>query len=542
MNKKLIRVVTVTLLLSIVLSTFQFSIGGAAENEWTAKKPMPTAREGLGVAVVNGKIYSIGGLNNDTNLTVNEEYDPIMDTWKTKEPMPTARSGFAIAAFQSKIYVIGGTTGTSDASGFTGKNEVYDPATDTWETKAAMPTPRADLCASVVNGSIYLIGGKEYWEGSLNHELDVTEVYDPATDTWTTAASMPIPVFGYASAVVDGKIYVMGGTRQFLESWTNLETVGSNKVYDVQNDTWSVGTDLSTVRSYAAAAATSGVTAPKRIYVVGGFNEVGYSTSAVNVYDIENKAWSPGASMLTARRNLALAVVDDVLYAIGGFNGENWLNANEAYTPFGYGTVPPTLQVLAPENRTYANNNVSMILSVNKPTSWIGYSLDDQVNVTVSGDTVLTGLSEGQHRLHVYANDTFGNTASSSPIQFSVDTLPPTVSVFSPENKTYDGSDIRSVVVVSEPFSWLGYSLDGQDNITVTGNVTLAVLQDGSHNITFYAKDTVGNTGTSSTIYFNIALFPTVWVAGVAVTLTIAVAAAYLLLKRRKKVTAKKTT
>jgi hypothetical protein len=245
--------------------------------------------------------------------------------------------------------------------------------------------------------------------------------------------------------------------------------------------------------------------------------------------------------MLTARRNFALAIVDDVLYAVGGFDGENWLHTNEAYTPFGYGTVPPALQILAPENKTYANNNVSMVLSVNKPTSWIGYSLDDKANVTVSGDAVLTGLSEGQHGLRVYANDTFGNMASSSLVQFYVDTIPPTVSIFSPENKTYDGSDIRSVVVVSEPVSWLGYSLDGQDNITVTGNVTLAVLQNGSHNITFYAKDTVGNTGTSSTVYFSIALFPTVWVAGMAVTLTIAVAAAYLLLKRRKKIAAKKT-
>jgi N-acetylneuraminic acid mutarotase len=538
---KLIQAATAAMLLSIILSAFLFPIGGAAENEWTAKKPMLTAREGLGVAVVNGKIYAIGGLNNDTNLAVNEEYDPATDIWKTKEPMPTARSGFAIAAYQSKIYVIGGTTGTSDASGFTDKNEVYDPATDTWETMVSMPTPRADLCASVVNGSIYLIGGKEYWEGSLNHELNVTEVYDPTTDTWTTAASMPIPVFGYASAVVDGKIYVMGGTRQFLESWTNLETVGSNQVYDVQNDTWSIGTDLSSVRSYAAAAATSGLTAPKRIYIVGGFNEVGYSTSAVNVYDVENKAWSPGASMITARRNLALAVVNDVLYAIGGFDGDNWLRANEAYTPFGYGTVPPALQVLAPENRTYASNNVSMVLSVNKPTSWIGYSLDDHANVTVSGDTVLTGLAEGQHRLLVYANDTFGNTASSNLVQFNVDTLPPTVSVFSPENKTYDGSDIRSVIVVDEPFSWLGYSLDGQDNVTITGNVTLAVLREGSHNITFYAEDTVGNAGTSGTVYFNVAFFPTVWVAGVAVTLTIAAAAAYLVLKRRKKIAIKKT-
>jgi N-acetylneuraminic acid mutarotase len=541
MNKKLIYVLIVMLVVSMFLSTFQFPVGSAAENEWTTRKPMPTARGGLGVAVVNGKIYAIGGKNDEISLAVNEEYDPVTDTWNTKEPMPTARSGFAIAVYQSKIYVIGGTVGESTdlVSAFTGVVEVYDPATDSWETKTPMPTPRADFCANVVNGKIYLLGGKEYWTNDPYYrQLDTNEVYDPASDTWTTESPMLFPTFGYASAVVDGKIYVMGGARQFLTGWNSLTSVNSNQVYDAKNDSWSSRETLPTAESYAAAAATSGLTAPKRVYVVGGFDQVDYS-KVVYVYDAGRNRWNTAASMPTARGHLALAVVDDVLYAIGGFDGENWLDVNEEYMPFGYGTVPPELHVLSPENKTYTNNNVSLVLSVNKPTTWIGYSLDEQTNVTVSGDTVLAGVPEGQHRLLVYVNDTFGNMVSSGAVYFSVDTLPPSIAVFSPENKTYDGSDIQSIVVVDEPASWMGYSLDGQDNVTITGNVTLAVLEDGSHNITFYAIDLVGNTGTSSTVYFNIAPFPIIWVAGVAVTITIAVAAAYLLLKRRKTIKTK---
>ncbi len=75
-----------------------------------------------------------------------------------RNPMPTARSSFAIAVYDDKIYVIGGTVG----NGFVGNNEVYDPLTNSWETKASMPTPRADLSANVVNDKIYLIGGKKY--------------------------------------------------------------------------------------------------------------------------------------------------------------------------------------------------------------------------------------------------------------------------------------------------------------------------------------------------------------------------------------------
>jgi N-acetylneuraminic acid mutarotase len=539
MNKKLIHAVIVFLLVSMFLPLLRFPVADAGENEWTRMAPMPTERGGIGVAVVNGKIYAIGGVNNDTQLAVNEEYDPTTDTWKTRAPMPTPRSGFAIAVHQSKIYVIGGTVGTGSNVAFTGATEVYDPATDKWETKLSMPTPRSDLGANVVNGTIYLIGGKEYWgDGPLYHELDVNEVYYPASNSWTAEVQIPVPVFGYSSAVVDGKIYVFGGARQLLEGFNNLTSVSSTQVYDAANHTWSSKAALPAAGSYAAAEATRGHTAPKRAYVVGGFDQASYS-NVVHVYDSDRNVWSSGTSMPTARGYLGLAVVDDVLYAIGGFDGVNWLDVNERYVPVGYGTVPPELRVLSPENVTYTSGSVGLVLSVNRPTTWIGYSLDGRVNETVKGDDVLSGLSDGQHRLIVYVNDTFGNLVSSGAVYFSVDTLPPRLVVLSPENRSYGESDIQSVFTVDEPVSWMAYSLDGHDNVTITTNVTLAVLQDGSHNITFYATDLAGHNGTSRTVYFNVAPFPTVWVVGVAVTITIGVAATYLLLKRRKTIMTK---
>jgi hypothetical protein len=167
--------------------------------------------------------------------------------------------------------------------------------------------------------------------------------------------------------------------------------------------------------------------------------------------------------------------------------------------------------------------------------------LDAQAKITVSGDVMLTGLSEGEHTVKVYVNDTFGNPASSNTIHFSVDTLPPRVVVLFPENRTYGETDIQSTFTIDEPVSLMGYSLNGEDNVTITGNITLAVLPEGSHSITFYAKDLVGNTGASETVYFSIAPFPTVLVATAAVTITITGAATYLLLKRRKTIAKTKT-
>ena len=107
-----------------------------AENTWATKAPMPQAISGVKAAVVNGKIYVMSSSSN-------YQYDPETDNWTTKKSIPTARGfGFAIATIQDKIYVIGGNNGPYGYMNYLSTNEVYDPSTDTWETKAPMPTGR----------------------------------------------------------------------------------------------------------------------------------------------------------------------------------------------------------------------------------------------------------------------------------------------------------------------------------------------------------------------------------------------------------------
>jgi len=147
---------------------------------------------------------------------------------------------------------------------------------------------------------------------------------------------------------------------------------------------------------FAAAGATTGVMAPKRIYVFGvDFAEWIFVPPGFvhRVYDPANDSWTNGASMPTGRFNVGVAVVNDMLYVIGGYVPEIGTNkfrsaVNEQYTPFGYGTVPPdttppTISIVSPENKTYSVNNVSLAFVVDDPTSWVGYSLDGQANVTI---------------------------------------------------------------------------------------------------------------------------------------------------------------
>jgi hypothetical protein len=94
-------------------------------------------------------------------------------------------------------------------------------------------------------------------------------------------------------------------------------------------------------------------------------------------------------------------------------------NNKDGYPLMPYGS-PPAIYIVSPENKTYTINYVPLTFTVSEPTSWIGYSLDDQANVTIAGNTTLAGLSDGSHRLKVYANDTDGKTGTSETIYFTI--------------------------------------------------------------------------------------------------------------------------
>ncbi len=325
MSKPLaLALVLVFLTASSTILAMPVSGTSASENTWTTEAPMPTARGYLDTAVVKGKIYAIGGSG---PIGTNEEYDPATDNWTTKSPMPTPEQSFAIAVFQDKIYCIGGLP-----YGNTGVNQVYDPATDTWTTKTPMPTPRYGLQANVVDGKIYLMGGVKLNEGYDQgfQLLNITEVYNPSSDTWTSASPMPNPA-GYVSAVVDNKIYLIGEEQ--------------TQIYNPTANSWAAGAPplenitLGANGQSSSAGATTGLMSPKRIYV--------YDGSSLQVYDPQNNNWTFGAAPPVSRQYLGIANVNDTLYFIGGFSISSLsmyqdYSTNEQYIPIGYGTIGST--------------------------------------------------------------------------------------------------------------------------------------------------------------------------------------------------------
>jgi nitrous oxidase accessory protein len=100
---------------------------------------------------------------------------------------------------------------------------------------------------------------------------------------------------------------------------------------------------------------------------------------------------------------------------------------------------------------------------------------------------------------------------------------PPSVRLINPENTTYTSANVTLEFTVNKQTLWMGYSLDGQDSMTVTGNTTLVGLPWGLHNVTVYAKDLLENTGNSETVWFNLEEpFPTTMViASVALVVVV---------------------
>jgi hypothetical protein len=323
MGNKGATLVVLLIFCSLLFALLTIETVRAVEDTWATLEPMPTAETDLGAAVVNGKIYVV-------RKEVNYEYNPDADTWTPRTSMPTPRSGFGVAVYQDKIYCIGGYT----SDGETDVNEVYDSSTDTWETRTSMPTSRTQVVANEVDGKIYVMAGYTFPHPSFPTLCNKTEVYDPATDSWTEKTQMPnyqgIAMSDDVSAVVDNKIYVFGCSQR--ESNTLF-----TQIYDPEADTWSSGTVMPTEIYHASGAATTGEFAPKRIHVMGGTEH--------QIYDPETDSWSNGTSMPTPRRSLGLAVIKDTVFAIGGSVGDPLgsppssyepTNTNEQYIPSGY--------------------------------------------------------------------------------------------------------------------------------------------------------------------------------------------------------------
>ncbi len=308
--------------LTLTLTVLAQAAAGPPAGHWTTVQPLPEPLVDTHAAALGGKIYVAGGIDAHGQPTARVyRYDPGTDTWDRAADLPAPRHNMPLVVLGDTLYAVGGLSGTSFRSertlwayhadrnewtsraglpaprgagvavsigrkivlmggirrfadgGLSAAPDIYDPAFDSWVEVWPMPTPRDHLAAETVNGVVYVIGGRQM---SPNKNSDVVEVYDPTKylgGRWARKSPMPTARGALGSAVLDGKIHLLGGE-------TATSVLGTHEVYDPDKDLWTEAAPLPTPRHGIAVASLDG-----KIYVIGGGPEPGISeTDVVEVY------------------------------------------------------------------------------------------------------------------------------------------------------------------------------------------------------------------------------------------------------------------
>jgi N-acetylneuraminic acid mutarotase len=224
--------------------------------------------------------------------------------WEEKAPVSVARYAYGgVEVLGGKIYFVGGNNGSS-------KNitERYDPATNTWEMLASMSVARAGVATAVLNGKFYAIGGQD---------LITVEVYDPSTDSWSYVGSLPNTNYGGSAVAVAGKIYLFGGTSS------------PNQVlsFDPSSNQWSAKANMPTSRFSHKV-----VFFQNRIWAISG-NDNGSASINVESYDLESDSWQTEASLNSPVIWGVAWVANGLIYIGGGHNGSQHLSSISFYDP-----------------------------------------------------------------------------------------------------------------------------------------------------------------------------------------------------------------
>ncbi|XP_059834926.1 kelch-like protein 20 isoform X3 [Hypanus sabinus] len=207
-------------------------------NMWHEMFPMNVARSELGLAMLDGYVFAVGGWEGTSRLDSIECYNPRTNSWRFLASMKIAVTSPAVVAFKGLLYVAGGAV-LEDGDGMN-LVQVYNPKTNTWTEVAPMQIPRSGSAACVLKGKIYVIGG---WHASTEN-TDKVEQYDPKTNTWKMCAPMNERRYRPGVAVIGDKIYVMGGE----EGWDRYhDTI---EQYNEENDKWEIFGEMLASRSW----------------------------------------------------------------------------------------------------------------------------------------------------------------------------------------------------------------------------------------------------------------------------------------------------
>lgn len=419
----------------------------------------------------NNKIYMFVGDNTGAHTIV--EYMPTVSPWAKKYEAKFCYEGMGAGKIDDKLYFAGGYGAIEVLSDFKYQKSTFEYCTtnDTWTQRADMSVGRAKTGSAVLDGKLYVIGGATSGETNYTYPngsfsaTNLVEAYDPQTNTWTTKRSFPYSAHGVAAVALNQKIYTFGGNgggvyRDVYE-------------YNPSTDQWSYKTALQTARYAAGAVELNG-----KIYIIGGFNSAGTALTSVEVYDPSTNTWDQTKAPLPVGRGYFGVAADNGIYVIGGSDGYSPVNTVYQYNPTDnrwYQWLGLDMALEGPA--VLMGNGGIYVVDGRSFRSWFGHNSFAPTN-SISSYSELVHMGSDQINPSGNLSRTYSDLSYTAP-GFTVNV-----------SRTYNSRDTRDSL--TSP----GWSFGFQGKLEFAGNDTVIRMPNGSANTfqmkmdgTYQAKD-----------------------------------------------------
>jgi N-acetylneuraminic acid mutarotase len=355
--------------------------GDCARGAWVATQGMRTERQ-LHTATLlpNGKVLVAGGRKSEfVTLRGAELYDPATSTWTETGPMTRPRAGHTATLLRDgRVLVAGGTAGNVPPDwGVTSSSELYDPATATWTPTGAMSTGRFWFDATLLPDGRVLVAG-----GYANRVLASAELFDPATGRWSPTGSLNVARYGLTlTTLADGTVLGVRGS----DSDDLQDALKSTERYDPTTGTWQMAGDAG-----VGSVMHTATRLPNGRVLIAGGNGGGVGRDAVYalsmLYDPETGAWTQVGDLPGAVYDHAATVLVDgqVLIAGGTFQTSAFPTLRYEFTPSAATFGPDNLYWQPRANVMVARGGATMTALPDGTVLLAGgYTVDAEYRTTV---------------------------------------------------------------------------------------------------------------------------------------------------------------
>jgi hypothetical protein len=298
---------------------------------WSDTSSLNIARAGYVMnTLLDGRVLVAGGLGGGASTEI---YNPLTRTWSLGKDMNVARTRFAsVTLLDGRVLVAGGRDGSTSLA----SAEVYDPATGTWSVTGSMTTPRDWLSmVRLADGRVLAAGGLDLTRLPADAALQSAEIYTPATGTWVATSDMSTKRWGFALvALPDGRVLAAGGANANSE----CQFSPTSEVFAPATGTWTPTGDMHVHRGFGRAILAGG-----RVLFLGGEIAAAgalcaVTTASVEAFDPATGTFSTLGPLLDDGALQAVASLPDGRILVAGGTrytsaGHAALSSSEIYDP-----------------------------------------------------------------------------------------------------------------------------------------------------------------------------------------------------------------